>query len=294
MSKLSAALCRDLVRTYTRNFPIARGKRLVMETLAPLYATDREEICELPGGAKIRVDLREHVQRFVYFFGAYEVETVAWFRSVLRPGMTFLDIGSHVGQYTLIAASQVGPTGRVHAFEPNPVSFNRLQQNLTLNQFSRVTAHPVAVSNATGPTTLYVPQSDNLGEASLQACVDDTTARTIESVKLDTWVETADLGTPARVDFIKIDVQGFETRVVESAASMLRTFRPIVICEFEERWLRMAGSSSTELKQRFVDLGYQVKRTTPAGLGPVGLDEVHAFENLVLVPVERGAELNRS
>lgn len=96
-----------------------------MEMTAPLYAASGPQVCELPGGARLSADLDEHVQRFIYFFGVYEEGTVRWFRETLRPGMVVLDIGAHVGQYSLIAAGAVGPNGRVHAFEPNPSSYRR-------------------------------------------------------------------------------------------------------------------------------------------------------------------------
>jgi len=115
---LSARVVRSAPRIFVRHFPISRGKRRIVDTLAPLYASAGEDICLLPGGASIRVDPREHVQRFIYFFGAYERDSVDWLRKVLRAGMTVLDIGANVGQYLLIAASEVGPTGRVHGFEP--------------------------------------------------------------------------------------------------------------------------------------------------------------------------------
>src|SRR5882724_6714622 len=122
MKKLSAHFWRRVVFVYVRWCPLEKGKRKIMEALSPLYAASEPQICRLPGGAAIRVELAEHVQRWIYFFGVYEKDTVDWFRSNLRPGMVVLDIGANVGQYTLIAAGAVGPNGRVHAFEPNPIS----------------------------------------------------------------------------------------------------------------------------------------------------------------------------
>ncbi len=284
MQNASAAVWRNAVRAYVRRFPINRGKRYLMEALAPRYVTPDEEVCQLPGGASISADLREHVQRWIYFFGAYEQETVNWFRSVLRPGMTVLDIGAHVGQYTLIAAADVGSAGRVHAFEPNPGTFRRLSANISRNSFQHVRAHQVALSNTPGETTLFIPQHDNAGESSLQSCVEDSTSTKIRSITADEWAPTADLGTRPRVDVIKLDVQGFETRVIEGASGLIARFRPTVVCEFEERWLRLAGSSSVDLKRTFSDLGYTINRINGNKLTPVAPDEPHDFENLVLTP----------
>jgi len=276
---------RNLVRAYVRWSPISRGKRFVMDSCAPLYLGSKDLISELPGGARINVDLHQHVQRYIYFFGAYEREMVSWFRRALAPGMTFLDIGAHVGQYSLIAAKAVGPNGRVHAFEPNPGSYRRLTANLALNDFRNAHAHPLALSDVPGPSTLFVPTNNNPGEASLQRCVETTATTTVEVGTADAWMNSADLGEPPRVDLIKIDVQGFERRVLEGAARLLDRFRPTVVCEFEERWLRLAGTSSVELKQVVAGMGYTVHRLTRrGGLAPVALDEIHSFDNLILKP----------
>ena len=52
--------------------------------------------------------------------GMFETETVGAFAALLTPGMTVMDVGANVGQFTLVAARRVGPSGRVHAFEPTP------------------------------------------------------------------------------------------------------------------------------------------------------------------------------
>jgi FkbM family methyltransferase len=284
MSTTSARFWRNIVRTYVKHSPVHRGKRYVMETLAPFYATAGETRCQLPGGAMISADLREHVQRWIYFFGAYEQESVAWFRSALRPGMTVLDIGANVGQYSLIAGSDVGPHGRVHSFEPNPGTFRRLSANIELNGFRHVTAHRLALSDTAGTATLYVPTHDNMGEASLQQFDPGAASTTTPTLTADEWMETADLGTTPRIDVIKIDVQGFETKVIQGARGLLARFTPTVLCEFEDRWLKMAGSSSVELKELFTSLGYTPHRITPGGLAAVAMEESHSFDNLVMVP----------
>ena len=284
MEKKSSQFWRNVIYAYVRFFPVNRGKRWIMELTAPLYASSDPQLCELPGGARLRADLGEHVQRWIYFFGFYEEATVRWFRSFLRPGMVVFDVGAHVGQYSLLSASCVGPTGRVHSFEPNPVTYRLLSNNLALNDFRNVTAHQLAVSDMSGEVTLYVPGHDNLGEASLQECIPGMNATTVKCVTIDEWACSADLGSLQRVDLIKIDVQGLEGKVIQGAMNVIRRFRPVIVCEFEERFLRSMGTSSVELKRNFSDLGYVANRIAASELVPVKLEEVHGFENLVLLP----------
>jgi FkbM family methyltransferase len=284
VEKLSARFWRGVVRGYVRWSPLRRGKWRVMEALSPLYAASEPQIRRLPGGATIQLDLGEHVQRWIYFFGVYEKETVDWFRSNLRPGMVVLDIGANVGQYTLIAARDVGPHGRIHAFEPNPISYRRLASNIEINSFANVSTHALAVSDCAGEVTLYVPDHDNMGEASLQMSQTGQRNITVRSVTIDEWARNADLGATPHIDLIKIDVQGLESAVLRGARQIMLRFRPIIICEFEERWLRDSGTSSVELKRMLSELSYSANRITSSGLSQVATDEVHNFENLVLVP----------
>ncbi len=210
----------------------------------PLYAASEPQIRRLPGGAAIKLDLGEHVQRWIYFFGVYEKETVDWFRS----NLVVLDIGANVGQYTLIAARDVGPNGRIHASEPNPISYRRLASNIEINSFENVSAHALAVSDSAGEVTLYVPDHDNMGGASLQSSQTGQRNIAVRCVTIDEWARSADLDATPRIDLIKIDVQGLESAVLRGAREVMLRFRPIIICEFEERWLRDSGTSSVELK----------------------------------------------
>jgi FkbM family methyltransferase len=284
METFSTRFWRHAVRMYVQWFPVNRGKRRLMESMAPFYTSSKPQICELPGGAHLLADLSEHVQRWIYFFGVYEESTVRWFRQRLGAGMVVLDIGAHVGQYSLIAASAVGPSGRVHSFEPSPVNFRRLAANLEMNEFRNVQVHQLAVSDTAGEATLFVPSHNNQGEASLQADQDDAQHVKVECVTIDQWARSADLGSPARIDLVKIDVQGLEGKVLKGAQEAFLRFRPVIVCEFEERFLRGMGSSSVDLKTRLIENGYSIHRIGPSGLLPVRTEEVHDFENLVLVP----------
>ena len=84
-------------------------------------------------GTRASLDLGDLIQRLVYL-GCYEPEETEVVSSYLRPGMTFVDGGANVGYFTCLAASLVGPTGRLVAIEPDPVLFNRLERTIRENQ----------------------------------------------------------------------------------------------------------------------------------------------------------------
>jgi FkbM family methyltransferase len=157
--------------------------------------------------------------------GVYERELVALFKRTLKPGMTVLDVGANVGYFSAIAAALVGSGGSVHAFEPVPESFTRLQRNLS--NFRWCHAYPFAVGDVTGLAKIHFNEQE-LGWASLfndnnLACATDA-----QAISLDAWMIQQGL---RGLNLLKIDVEGGEYRVLQGAGRMLRDFRPVVTAE---------------------------------------------------------------
>lgn len=277
------ALLRRALRAYIRGFPLQSGKSRLMERFAPVIGKEGEVTVALPCGARMTLDLGEHVQQWIYYFGAYEERLLAWVRAYLRPGMTFVDAGAHVGQYTVTAARAVGPKGRVHAFEPGRANFERLEKNIALNGFQNVKANRLALDETPGEVELFEPSSGNTGENSLYRFSPEMRCVRVPSVSLDDYLASKhDWGTD-RVSLVKIDVQGAEERVVRGARETLIRDRPAIVCEFEERWLRGLGSSTEELLRRFEDFGYQPFVLRRKGLKPLRKRGTLEFETMILL-----------
>ncbi len=285
---------RELLKTYIRKSPVRRGKRWLMESVGSLVSTSALQRVTLPGGSTMLLNINEHVQRWIYYFGVYETETATLFRELAKPGMTVVDVGANVGQYTLLAASSVGPTGYVHAFEADQRNFELLEANLAQNEYRSVKPNAVALSDTTGSVTLYSANSDNAGEHSLYQFDTTMCGQTIPAVTLDRYMESASIGTTGRVDLIKIDVQGAEAKVLKGAEATLREHLPLVICEFEERWLNGMGSSTVELKAWLRSLGYAAYRYVGSRLVIVSDTEVHSLDNLLLVHESKRRTLQES
>jgi FkbM family methyltransferase len=157
--------------------------------------------------------------------GAYERDLVALFKRALKPGMTVLDVGANIGYFSAIASGLVGSEGSVHAFEPVPESFTRLQRNLSDFRWSH--AYPCAVGDITRLAKIYFNERE-LGWGSLLSDNNLTRATDAQVISLDNWMIQEGLRT---LNLIKIDVEGGEYRVLQGAERMLRDFRPIVTAE---------------------------------------------------------------
>ncbi len=249
---------RRLVRSYTLHFPVYIGKERLVHFLRHWFVVPGETLIDrMESGARIALDLQEHIQRYIFFFGYYEADLSRYVRSLLRPEMVFVDVGANIGQYTLLAAQSLGIEGIVYAFEPEPRNFAGLMGNIALNQFSNIEALQVAVADYGGETSFFVNLDDrdtlNCGTHSMRFKQEVGKQKEIK-VKV-TMLDQA-LADALRVDMIKIDTEGAELSVLRGAETILRKFKPRLFFEAEEVNTQAFGYSTVQLKEYVRSLGY--------------------------------------
>ena len=162
----------------------------------------------------------------------YEKHELDFYLSRVREGDIIFDVGANVGLYARLGAKKVGPTGRVHAFEPSPLTLKFLKMNCA--DLSNLTIVEKAISDHPGETTLYVETSD-LGCSSLLAKTQEGVRVTVTTV--DEYLSTLPL---QRVDFIKMDIEGFEQEALRGMKRALQ-LKPTVLMEFNPSFLRQHG-----------------------------------------------------
>lgn len=205
-----------------------RGKGRLRRVL-PVRSSG-EAVAEFPGGMRLRLDLRESLQRD-FLFGLYDRAELELVRQHLRGG-DFVDVGAHVGMYT-VAAGLEG--GRVLAFEPNPLARAQLGGNIALNGLRNVLVIPKAVADAPGRAQLHVPATPDPSFSSLAGGrFAEGTPVDVEVTTVDAEVEAA--GIAPRV--VKVDVEGGELAVVEGMQRTLATHRPALLVEVNEESAR--------------------------------------------------------
>lgn len=175
------------------------------------------------------------------------------FKGLLKPGQVVLDIGANIGENSLVAASMVMPGGSVYAFEPNPPVFAKLDSNIRLNPNLPVKPIQKGIGEKPGYFYVDVGNPNNAGGGQLVEASASGNKQKVEVVALDAVV--ADLRI-ARVDIIKIDVEGFEPQVLRGGKETLQKHHPLLFIEFNETALRRYGSSTQELLQLLKELGY--------------------------------------
>ena len=171
-------------------------------------------------------------------------------QSHLRPGMTVVDVGANVGNVTVAAADVVGDSGRVVAYEPGHAAAQLLRERC--RQRACVEVRQTAVSNVCGHMFFFVDPSKSTS-ATLFASV---AAETAERTRVPVCSLDSEMDALPAVDFMKIDAQGAEGRILDGARRLLKRDKPLLIFELWLPGLRSAGTSADVMLQRLAGLGY--------------------------------------
>ena len=187
----------------------------------------------------------------------YEPGTTQIFQETVKPGMAVVDVGAHVGYYTLLAAKLVGNTGKVYAFEPEQSNHAILLKNISTNGYDNVVATPMAVSDQTGISTLYITALDNGRHSVYHHGLPERGSATVETTTLDTFLESE--GWP-HIDLIKVDVEGAEVAVLDGMTQLMgKSLDLKLIIEFNPALLQDGGVTPIEFLERLPSLGWSVE-----------------------------------
>jgi FkbM family methyltransferase len=203
------------------------------------------------------LDPRDLISRVLLETGEWEPDTWNAIAAHLKPGGTFVDVGAHVGHFSLMAATAVGPTGRVAAIEANPEMADRLQENIKASK-AAVTVQAVACADFDKALDFFVAADANTGSSSICAANASLYGNSqkryrVQARRLDAILEGLGI---SRVDVLKIDVEGAELRVLRGAKETLTRCRPVVIIELDEHLLNTMGTGSAEVHNLLLFYGY--------------------------------------
>jgi FkbM family methyltransferase len=200
---------------------------------SPVYVGEDTGLCRILGRYKMYVDTRDvTIAAHLLLEGYWETWLTQFMARLVQPGWTVADIGANYGYYTLLLADLVGPGGRVVAVEPNPEAAALLRRSVFLNGFGAWTAvHEVAAGAADGGTaTLLVPRTMTGGASIAEVAsvsLPDIVEHRVPVTSLDTL-----LAGEGRIDFLKIDVEASEERIIAGMERVFARGRPPMVLEF--------------------------------------------------------------
>lgn len=219
----------------------------------------------------------DQIGRNIFWQGmeGWENETTSVFFNFCTRSSLVIDVGANTGVFSLLACA-ASQTVRVISFEPVPRVFDRLKRNIQLNGLtSRCELYNMALAEAAGNAQFHIPFADVPSSASL----DTGGFRGVEGNVVTVPVTTLDLivSPGARVDLLKIDVEGFEDRVLEGMPRILGESRPTIIIEcLPDGPYKAINSILSALNYRFYHLTPEGPRSVPQIL-PAEQDEFRNF-----------------
>ncbi len=174
--------------------------------------------------------------------GKWEEYETGLFKKRIKSGDIVIDIGAHIGYYTLIAAHLVGNKGKVYAFEPDSKNFGILKRNIEENGYKNVILVNKAVTDFSRETNLFL-NNENTGDHRIYNSEDKRKSVTVRTVTLDEFFRNK----AKRVDLIKMDIQGSEMRAFKGGQKIIKMNKNIIIfTEFWPQGLELSGNSAEE------------------------------------------------
>ena len=196
--------------------------------------------------------------------GQYDAANFAVIRSLVRTGSVCVDAGANVGVYTTILSHLSGPTGHVHSFEPVAHLRRRIEAHLALNCVDNVTLNALALGDKPGTLPMHQVKEGvyRAGTSSfLQTEAQDAVGRdAFEAVPtavttLDRYAAEKSL---QRLDFIKLDVEGYERFFFQGAEECLSRFSPTILFEHSRDRLQSLNIDEAYFRDLFMRHGYRI------------------------------------
>jgi FkbM family methyltransferase len=191
----------------------------------------------------------------------YEKETTDFFKRNIRPGMTVIDIGAHVGYYAVLFSKLTGDKGKVYAFEADADNFILLEKNVGRRQ--NVCLINQAVSNQDGFIDFYKIQSNTGCHSLIAPSKSQTEKISVPTTTIDSFIEKNKL---AKIDFIKIDIEGGEYLALLGMQKLFsHPDAPAIIMEFGPEAILAAKLDPQEFLKKIRNFGFRIFEILPRG-----------------------------
>ncbi len=204
-------------------------------------------------GIKFKVDLFDYVGWWIYF-GVRDTSRLKLY-NLLTTNQTIIDVGANIGETLMNFAKLAGPTGEVHGFEPDSVNYRRCCENLKLNGFTNITLNNIGLGATAGKYLIKTNTPSNRGGNRICAESIENNTETIQVITLDQYALDNNL---TKIDVIKIDVEGYELKVLRGCELLIKKYRPSFFIELDDSNLQEQGDSAKELIAYLTQFNYRI------------------------------------
>lgn len=250
----------QLLKTYTK-IPNFRGKNFIGQKWLKYFSPEpAQQEQTMLTGFRLQLDLRDRMQSVMFMKRCHEPETEMVFKDMAKTSRVFLDVGANIGYFSFLV-KQMSPQAEVYSFEPLPQNIEAYKKNQQLNHFSKMNLQEVCVADQKGETEFLIPPKEESGWGRM-AHRDLFSGEKIKRsvITLDEFCRDKKI---EKVDLMKIDVEGYEHKVLKGAVELIETHRPRICIELNEPCLLDTGTSGEEIFAFFKQRQYQMHALDP-------------------------------
>ena len=279
---------RDSLRTsavlfYSLRTPYHRGKPRVINALRSLLRLDIDrESLEVRGGLKWILNPADYAHRDIFWRGEYDRWEIYHILRLVPRDATILDVGANIGYYSLTLAHRLGPSANVHSFEPNPPTLVRLRRNVEINRLENIHVHGVALSDREG-TAQILERVGNSGATTLRDGGKGAILTTLDRFVAEHGI--------SQLDFVKVDIEGHESRMLVGASRSLARFLPTLQIELNPPVLAKLGARAEDVIKPLRKLGYKLYETRRHRLVPLNPPTGDLMVNAICIHPKRGPQI---
>jgi FkbM family methyltransferase len=179
--------------------------------------------------------------------------------SIIKKGMTIYDIGANIGALSLQFSKRVTASGSVISFEPSPINFKHASKNISLNNFKNIKLVNQGLGNEVSSAMICNVNPNNRGMLRILPGTKNIPFEK-EEVQINTLDNLMNSEGFLPPDIIKIDVEGYEFKVLDGAHDTLVKYKPILFIELDDNNLQEQNSSANELVSLLKSLGYTIRK----------------------------------
>jgi FkbM family methyltransferase len=220
--------------------------------LTKIYAKIHPNQIVKRNGINYSLDLNQLID-FGTFIGGWEPGTIEFLNRNLNKGDVAIEVGANVGAHTLIIAKLVGNEGHVYAFEPTKYAGDKLNKNIKLNPvIKNITIKTELVTNDENE----IPKTEIRSSWSLDSRYEPEKNSELthqNSTSIDQFISETGL---TKLNLLKIDVDGYDYKVIQGAKATIQKFLPIIFCELCEYTLNEQGDSVEKIFSTLSSMNY--------------------------------------
>lgn len=258
-SSLSHALFN--IRQYGKSYGFAKQVRVILHysfiALKKILPPPKNNVLKV-NGYKITVMPNDPgISKELRTFKTHEPLSTQLISKELKPGMTCLDIGANIGYYVLLESKIVGKEGKVIAVEPSPYNFQCLEKNLEFPENHNVEAYNFAAGDVEGNIRFFVNERSNGCQVLYEGRKIPNRPGKVIQVPIKTMDKFVEENNFESLDFVRIDVEGYEYNIFEGMENTIEKFKPIIQIEVHK------GHMGIEKTKKFFEFfkkhNYQAK-----------------------------------